>query len=266
MTRNVYIILNYKTYLMTETLIDELLSEGIGEDRIVVVDNASPNNAAEYLKARYTEVACVDVVCSEKNGGFAYGNNVGLRFAKRYDPKYVTVINNDVHFSTAVIDKLISRYEALDDAGMIAPKQLDENGHEVIFQELRVPDFWFDVRSYLFFLRNKRHKYLENCGVDGVQRVGIVPGAFMLTDYAWFESVGFFDEFTFLFGEERYLGLKAQKTGRTNYIILNESYRHCTNSTIRFKFSNDERERLIFSNRLDYIDRCEHYRWLKKKF
>lgn len=44
------VILNYKTYLDTERLVGDILSRRIKHDiRIVIVDNASPNESFEYL-------------------------------------------------------------------------------------------------------------------------------------------------------------------------------------------------------------------------
>lgn len=263
MVRNIYIILNYKTYLLTETLVDELLTEGIGNDRIIVVDNASPNDAASYLLARYNDVDCVDIVRCDENGGFARGNNTGLRFAKRYSPQYVTIINNDVHFSTAVTSELIDRYQKLPDAGVIAPIQVDKDGREVDFQELKLPDLMFDIRSYMFFFGNKRHKYQDNCPVACTQRVGIIPGAFMFTDYAWFEAAGFFDESTFLYCEERFLGKKVLDRGRHCYIATDCTYIHDHGSTVSKLYDRQAQGMMIFEGRKQYIRKYRRASWLQ---
>ena len=92
----VFIILNYKTYKDTLVLVDSLLEQGLGNRRIIIIDNASPNESYEILNAKYGNNGSVDVIYSEENGGFSKGNNIGLRFAKKYNPRYASM--NLLHF------------------------------------------------------------------------------------------------------------------------------------------------------------------------
>ncbi|MBQ9439906.1 MAG: glycosyltransferase family 2 protein [Paludibacteraceae bacterium] len=253
MVRCAFIILTYKTYLRTETLVDELLSDFPEHDKIIVVDNASPNDAFGYLSARYSNCKQVDVIQSPENGGYAAGNNVGLRYAKKYSPEYVCIINNDIRFNINVIDKLIKRFLAIDDIGFIAPRQVDTNGNDTIFQTLKVPDFAYDIRSYCFLLQNKKHKYEENCGIESTQRVGIIPGAFLFTDYKLFESIGFFDEITFLYCEERFLGQKIMDFDKHCYIAFDLSYIHDHGLTISKLYDSSSQSEMILNARKKYI-------------
>ena len=41
--KTIFVILNYKTFSETITITNELLSNGLGDRRVVIVDNASPN-------------------------------------------------------------------------------------------------------------------------------------------------------------------------------------------------------------------------------
>ena len=72
------VILNYNNYILTKSLVETLMADAyFSRARIVVVDNMSANESYEVLKEAFKEQ--VPVIQSGKNGGYAYGNNVGFR-------------------------------------------------------------------------------------------------------------------------------------------------------------------------------------------
>ena len=75
------IILNYKSWEETikeADLCNEYL--GVKFEDIVIVDNASPNESAEMLKKENRNRNYV-LIESDKNAGYAVGNNIGMRYA-----------------------------------------------------------------------------------------------------------------------------------------------------------------------------------------
>ncbi|MCC8101276.1 MAG: glycosyltransferase [Clostridiales bacterium] len=64
--------------------------------KIILVDNASPNHSGKLLKQKYESDPIIEVLQEKENLGFAKGNNVGFIAAKKYDPDYIVVMNNDV--------------------------------------------------------------------------------------------------------------------------------------------------------------------------
>ena len=90
------VVLNYCSVGDTVRCVDGLL--GFGSDfRVVVVDNLSPDGSYEVLRRRYEGRAFVDVVQTGRNGGYSYGNNVGMRWLiERYGCTVVGVLNPDV--------------------------------------------------------------------------------------------------------------------------------------------------------------------------
>lgn len=245
-----FLILNYKTYQETISLTEKLYAEGLDDKFILIVDNASPNNSYEVLVERLGVLKNVEIIASPENGGFAKGNNFGLRYAKKYNPQYVCIINNDVMFSMATIDNLCKWYEQLPSVGFISPIQLLPDGKEALFGSMDVPTIWTDLSQYTPF--RQKHKYKENTNLKGVQEVGIIPGAFTFTNYAKFESLGFFFEETFLFCEERFIAKKAQLAGLKNYIILKDTYLHAHSVTIKNEASEKKQRKLILEGRCVY--------------
>jgi len=246
-----FLILNYKTYQETIKLTDELLAQGLEDNYVLIVDNASPNESFAQLHSCYAQTEGVEVIQSLENGGYAKGNNFGLRYAKKYNPQYVSIINNDVHFTKETIDELCKWYEKLPSVALITPRQILPGGKEATFTSLAVPTLKSDLAWYNP-LGNKKHKYIANTDIEGVDEVGIIPGAFIFTKYKVFESLGFFDESTFLFCEERFTAKKVELAGLKSYIILSETYLHEHSTTIRNEASEKRQRQMILDGRLLY--------------
>ena len=85
---------------------------------VIVVDNASKNQEAEAdtISKKYPYVK---VIKSEKNLGFAGGNNLGIKAAQG---KYLFFINNDTIFKDFNIQALIDRLESSPTIGVVCPK------------------------------------------------------------------------------------------------------------------------------------------------
>ena len=95
------------------------------------------------------------------------------------------------------------------------------------------------------FFYNKSFIPEVNAGENRVQCVDFIPGCFIFIDYNLFESIGFFDESTFLFCEERLLFKQMQKKNRQNYFILDCFYVHEHSKTINNEVSLLKQKRYI---------------------
>ena len=83
---------------------------------VIVVDNASKNQEAETIAQCYPQVK---VIKSERNIGFAGGNNLGIQAAQG---RYLFLINNDTIFKEFNIQTLIDRLESSSNIGIVCPK------------------------------------------------------------------------------------------------------------------------------------------------
>ena len=83
---------------------------------VIVVDNASNNQEAETIAKRYPQVR---VIQSEKNLGFAGGNNLGIQAT---EGKYLFLINNDTVFKDFNIQAMIDRMESSPNTCIVCPK------------------------------------------------------------------------------------------------------------------------------------------------
>ena len=255
MIKVLFLILNYKTYPDTIRVTNELLEAKRTDLKIIIVDNASPNESFQKISDAFYGNDLVDVIQSLENGGYAKGNNYGLHYAKRYAPEYVCIINNDVHFSWDTVDALLKIYGKLDKPAIISPIQMLPSGKIASFPTLNIPDFWYDLRANSILFRIKQHVYRQNTELKDVQKVGIIPGAFLFAKYEIIERIGFFDESTFLFCEERFLGKAVRNAGLNNYIILNLAYLHEHSKTINSEASLKRQRAMIHDGRIKFIKR-----------
>lgn len=95
-----FVILHYNTIKETRNCVSSILELEYADcNRIVIVDNASPNQTGKLLKEEYRINKNVDVILRANNDGFSVGNNIGCAYAiKKWNPDFLVVTNNDVEF------------------------------------------------------------------------------------------------------------------------------------------------------------------------
>ena len=91
-TRIAVILVNYNGLEDTRECIDSIIHNNIRDVSIVVVDNASIRNETEILKKEYKDIKTIR---SEINGGFSFGNNLGIKWAIDNKYNYILLLNND---------------------------------------------------------------------------------------------------------------------------------------------------------------------------
>src|SRR5579864_2400124 len=80
--------------------------------RVIVVDNASSDSSADMVRAEFPDVTVID---SPTNGGFAYGNNLGLRClgldggrSTSEAPRYALLLNPDTLVPPGAIQAFVA--------------------------------------------------------------------------------------------------------------------------------------------------------------
>ena len=108
------ITVNYNGLEDTCALIESIPFNEIME--VIVVDNASKDQEADVIVQRYPQVK---VIKSDRNLGFAGGNNLGIQAAHG---KYLFLVNNDTVFRAFNVQTLIDRMESSSEVGIVCPK------------------------------------------------------------------------------------------------------------------------------------------------
>lgn len=92
-----FVILHYQALDETLACVSDIKDNICEEKKIVIVDNASPNGSGKSIQNHYQDDSEVEVILENTNRGFAKGNNVGYKVAKKNNPQFIVVLNNDVH-------------------------------------------------------------------------------------------------------------------------------------------------------------------------
>ncbi len=110
------ITVNYNQSALTNVMIESLKKCTYKNLEIIVVDNASPDDQPEEIKAQHPEIKLVK---SAKNLGFAGGNNLGMEVA---NGEYVLFLNNDTEVEPSFLEPMIDVFKNDESIGMASPK------------------------------------------------------------------------------------------------------------------------------------------------
>lgn len=138
----VYVILHYNAFDITCQCVECILTIAQKNSQIVIVDNNSSNGSGEILKNLYKQHPQVHVVCSDKNLGFAKGNNLGYSYARNFLGADIVVdMNNDILIRQPDFEKkLIEIASQEKDCAVIAPDIINKNGfHQNPFRCSKLP-------------------------------------------------------------------------------------------------------------------------------
>ncbi|MEI7676985.1 MAG: glycosyltransferase family 2 protein [Bacteroidales bacterium] len=184
------ITVNYNGFDITCEMIDSLYLVGF-QGEIVVVDNGSRVNEAKLISEKYPNVVAFS---SDKNLGFAGGNNLGIARAKG---DYLLFINNDTTFSDKFWIPLVERLDSDPGIGMVCPKILFEYAPDTI-------QFAGYTTLHPVTLRNNMIGFNEKDNGQHQTAISIpyAMGAAMLTRKSVVEKSGLMPECYFLYYEE----------------------------------------------------------------
>ena len=196
------ITINYNGLKDTCELIDTLpLNDKTIE--VILVDNASTQNEATELEKRYPQVK---VIKSDKNLGFAGGNNLGIQASHG---KYLFFINNDTLLpQLSSLSLLINRLESSDQIGMVCPKIRFTWGEQPIQYAGYTP-------LSKISLRNKSIGYGEEDKgqYDTSHPTPYAHGAAMMVKREVIEKAGMMPECYFLYYEELDWSMMIRRSG-----------------------------------------------------
>jgi N-acetylglucosaminyl-diphospho-decaprenol L-rhamnosyltransferase len=166
---------------------------------VTVVDNACPEHSSEAvadLSARIVE--------SERNGGFAYGCNLG---AAAGSAEFVLLLNPDAGLDEGSLGALVDALRADPQLAAVGPRTVGEDG-ELQFTQRRFPRLRSTYAQALFLHRAAPLAAWSDDAVrdlEAYERPGSpewVSGCCVLLRRSAFESASGLDEGFFLYAEE----------------------------------------------------------------
>ena len=224
------VILNYNDYENTIKMLEQIMDYKC-LSKIVVVDNCSTDESLE--KIRLFESKKIIVLESSQNKGYAYGNNLGLKYLEKETNCELAIISNpDVVVSESVIEALIQDMKKDETISFLGPKVL-EYGH--ISKGWKLPSFASELLStmnyfnlFSFLLQRYKDSYYQEKLCD----VEVIHGCFFMARLKDFKKIKYFDPHTFLYYEENILGYKARAKAMRVVVDTSLSVQHMGSLTV----------------------------------
>lgn len=216
------VILNYRTSQLTidclYSLIDQVIA--LPSTKVVVTDNSSGDNSVELIAQTIEKEGWsnwVELIALEHNGGYAFGNNAGIRpFLESLDPPdYVLLLNPDTIVRDNAIKILLDFMEENRQVGIAGSRLEHPDGipqcssfrfHSILSE--------LDNSLSLGIISTLLAKWIvappvpeNSCQTDWV------PGASMIIRRAVLEEAGLIDENYFMYYEDADFCLQANRVG-----------------------------------------------------
>ncbi|MBL8901245.1 MAG: glycosyltransferase family 2 protein [Planctomycetes bacterium] len=203
------VVLNWNGGEANLRCLRSLLRAGIGEERIVFVDNASEDGSREAVEREFSRAL---IVRNSANLGFCAGMNVGLRRALERGDRALLVLNNDVEVEPQFYPPL-ARALAEARVGAAGPKVLLPGPERRIW----CAGGRIDHRANVSTLRG--HGELDRGAHEREEDVDYLPGCALLLRAEALREVGLFDEQFFAYMEDVDLGVRLRERGwRVRYV------------------------------------------------
>lgn len=251
------VILNYNDYENTKNIVENIKEYNV-LDKIVIVDNKSTNtDELEKLNTLISDK--VEVIVSDKNGGYSYGNNYGVKYLdKKYGEqafKYVIISNPDVYVREYDIEKTIEFLDDNQKCVIASPRMHYANGpaRRSAWKNRKViTDIANSTRitQALLFPFFKKGEYTKNDFKKDILKVDAIAGSFFIANYRLFRDIGYFDENTFLFYEEDIISYKAKEKGYDIVSLNNLSFMHYESKTIGKIMNIFKKQNILFDSRI----------------
>jgi GT2 family glycosyltransferase len=204
------IVVTFRSRDLIDQCLNSLISEGVAQANIWVVDNASDDHTADYVQQNYPHV---HVISNDENVGFAAANNQAL---KQVNTDQVLLLNPDAWLAPKALVNMQEAMAQDERIGMVGPR-VERDG--IMEDSLSMRPHFFS--TCLFILSGLRN--MATGGFAGKPAAGYpwqditdgdhIRGSCMLVRNQAILDVGLLDEDFFLYFEETEWCLRFRDKG-----------------------------------------------------
>lgn len=235
------ITVNYNSDEVTVDMIKSIQRANYSNIEIVVVDNASNENP-KYLKEQFPEIIYIR---SEKNLGFAGGNNLGIQKASG---KYFLLLNNDTEVDSNFLTPLVDVMESDPTIGCVSSKLIYHHTPDTIQY---AGNSGLNPYTGQAFGRGNQEK--DTGQYNDVWPIKIAHGAAMMFSREVVEKIGPMADLYFLYYEEIDYCKRIEDAGYKLYYVGTSTVYH--KESISTGKNSPLKEYYLTRNRLLYIRR-----------
>ncbi len=266
MSRTWVVIVNYRTADLVVDCLRSLVGEreALSGGGVLVVDNDSCDGSVERLESAIQAEQWqqwVTVLPQSTNGGFAYGNNAGIRVAleSAAENDYIMLLNPDTLVRPGAIAALVEFMDGNPRAGIAGSLLENRDGiPECSAHRLHSPISELDTAARVGVVSRvlRRHVVSEPPSFE-VHRCGWVSGASMIIRCALFEQVGLLDEGFFLYFEEVDFCARAARHGWEIWHVPQSRVMHLEGAATGIRKAARRRARYWYDSRRRFF--VKHY-------
>lgn len=262
--KNAMIILNYNDFGTTKDYL-KMIKDYKSLDCIIVVDNNSSDRSYEKLKKFENEK--IVVLRSDKNGGYGYGNNIGIKFAiKKYKKCNIIISNPDIEVKDDTIKQMSEYLNNNSNVAIVSPVIKE---HGTLNRGWKLSNGYKEMILSIPVigkkLRGKIIGYPPSHYNKKISKVDVISGCFFMIKSDVFKKINYFDENLFLYYEENVICSKIKKL---NYdvIILNYcSIIHNHSVSINKSYNGLGKYKMLKKSQMYYLDNYVKCSLLSKK-
>lgn len=174
--------------------------------RVVVIDNASPDDTVERIRRMAQREPRLGLVCNEDNRGFAAACNQG---ATAVSQPWIAFVNPDAYVERDTLSRLAAHAVARAGAGLLGVELVDEAGNVDPASRRAEPS----LRDQLAGLGRRDNLYLGHDPALLLQPVDALSGALMLLPTGLYVRLGGMDEGYRLHAEDLDLCRRVHEAG-----------------------------------------------------
>lgn len=189
---------------------------------VMIVDNASGEAYVSALREALDER--VQIIVAPRNGGFGYGNNIGIMQAPPC--QYFLCLNPDVVIHEGTLEGLKRWMDAHGDVGLCTARALYEDGRLQPLNKRRPTVFDLFARRFLPLyvqrveaVAKRMDAYMMlDVGYEQEVDVPFITGCFMFFRKSVLDRVGGFDERYFMYLEDADITHRTTALARAVYV------------------------------------------------
>lgn len=231
------IILNHNSGdLLTDCLASVFADDIPFPHEVIVPDNASTDNSLEDAVARWEPR--LHIIHNPRNGGFSYGNNIGIHNA---GGEYLCLLNPDTIIHRGAFKALVEFLDAHPEVGFAGPKVLSGDGTFQLSARRSIPSpFDAIARALLLSKLFPSSKTFANYNrtftdPDVTQQVDASTGCCIVARRSMIDNIGLLDDHFFLYCEDVDWFLRAKKAGWQTYYVASAVIEHQNAYSERFR-------------------------------
>lgn len=201
------IIVNYNGWKDTIECLKSLEQVKYDLFEVVLVDNASTDESVKELrKFKKKSNLKIKLLLENNNGGFAAGNNTGIKYALATDSQYFLMLNNDTLVDQNFLEELLLPFVDSEVGATIGQIYYAGNRQMIWYAGGNVNEKYMKPSHFRF-------NEVEQMHISEQKEVSFATGCCICCSRKCIEKVGLWDEIYFLYEEDVDLSIRIRRSG-----------------------------------------------------